>query len=106
LTKSYTTVVGLAPGSTYAFKVYIRNSVGYSIATEISVLAAQKPDMPATPTTSITGGTNVLVSWMEPYDGASPIISYSITFRHADEVSYSVELSNCDGSDSQILSDS
>lgn len=36
----YTTVIGLAPGSTYAFKVYSRNSVGFSIPTFISVLAA------------------------------------------------------------------
>jgi hypothetical protein len=61
LQTSYETVIGLAPGSTYAFKVYTRNSVGFSLSAAISILAAQEPDAPTTPSTEISSGTNLLV---------------------------------------------
>ena len=43
------------------------------------------------------------VSWIAPYDSASPILSYLIYIRHADEVSYSLELSHCDGNEQTIV---
>jgi hypothetical protein len=55
--------------------------------------------------TAIHLGTSVEISWTAPYDSASPITSYTIFVRHADEVSFSLELSNCDGTDATIISE-
>jgi len=71
VSKSYQTTITLTAGATYRFKVEARNSVGYSLkSTEYAILAAQPPNKPATPVTSISG-LNVLVSWTAPYDGGS-----------------------------------
>lgn len=74
---SYTTEVGLQPGATYNFKIYARSSVGLSVPGEIAILCAQVPDQPDKPTTSIDG-LNVRVSWLAPYDGATPITNYQV----------------------------
>ena len=79
---SYQTSVGLSSGSVYEFRVYSRNFVGLSLPTQISVLAAQVPDQPTAPTTAISGGTSVTITWTAPYDGASAIESYKILIRH------------------------
>lgn len=60
--KFYTTLVGLSPGRTYSFRVYARNSVGYSSPAVISILCAQKPNPPVTPITYISN-TSVVVNW-------------------------------------------
>lgn len=99
LSKDYITSVGLSPGGNYGFRVQIRNQVGFSSASEIYIIAAGKPDVPTAPSTSISGGTSVQVLWTAPFDGASVITSYKIYIRHADEISYSLELSSCDGSE-------
>lgn len=101
--REYTTQIGLLAGETYTFRVYARNSVGFSPATEISILVAEVPDQPNVPT-SIYSYPNVILSWINPYDGASPITSYQITIRHTDGVTFSPELNYCDGSDSSIVS--
>jgi hypothetical protein len=74
---TYTTTVGLSPGSTYNFRVYARSSVGLSLPGEIAILCGQKPDAPEAPVTSIDG-MNLVVSWVAPYDGATPITSYKV----------------------------
>lgn len=41
------TVVNLAPGTYYKFKVESRNAYGYSVySNEVTILAAQTPDAP------------------------------------------------------------
>lgn len=48
------TATGLTAGTTYAFKVYSRNSDGFSFgSSSVSILAAQVPDTPSAPTTTI-----------------------------------------------------
>lgn len=55
---SYTTTIPLLKGQTYNFKVEARNTVGYSLHSEIlSILVAQVPDQVAEPSTSIDGVT-------------------------------------------------
>jgi len=46
----------------------------------------------------------VIVSWPAPvFDGATPLTSYTILIRHRDEVSYSTELTNCNGATPAVL---
>ena len=71
----YTTEVGLSPGSTYNFRVYSRSSVGLSAPGEIAIICAQIPDVPDAPTTTVDG-SNLVVTWIAPYDGSTPITSY------------------------------
>ena len=62
------TAIGLTAGTTYAFKVYALNSVGYSLGSDPkSILAAQRPDVPSAPSTEISGNF-VKVSWVAPFD--------------------------------------
>ena len=100
---AYTTTTGLQPGKTYNFKVYARNSVGLSLPASVSILAAQISDVPGAPTTQVSG-QNVIVSWPAPlFDGATPLTSYTILIRHRDGVSYSTELTNCNGAMPAVL---
>jgi hypothetical protein len=41
---------------------------------------------------------DIIVSWIAPDNGGSPITSYTIELRHYDEASFSTELVYCDGS--------
>ena len=82
------TTVGLQAGNTYNFRVYARNTVGFSIPAQVSILCAQIANVPATPTTTVSG-SNVVVSWVAPYNGATPITSYTITIRQSDTLTYS-----------------
>jgi hypothetical protein len=61
------------------------------------------PDQPVAPTTQFSG-TDVIVSWSEPSNGGSQITAYTIDFEYSDGVTYGVELTDCDGADSTILS--
>jgi hypothetical protein len=59
-------VVGLTTGVTYKFKVAARNEYGLSFdSNEVFILAAQLPDVPEAPTTTISG-SNVLIDWEMP----------------------------------------
>jgi hypothetical protein len=44
------------------------------------------------------------VTWIEPNNAGSPITHYTIWIRQSDKVTYSLELTNCDGNDSDIVS--
>lgn len=100
--ESYT-ATGLTPGNTYKFKVQSRNSVGYSTySNEVSVLAAQVPDQPATPTTTVSFET-VVVVFSAPYNGGSTITEYQILIRQSDGSTYSQDLTDCNGADSTII---
>jgi len=62
-TKSYLTTVTLSEGNTYNFYVIARNSVGFStVSSTISILAAQKPDMPLNVVTTVVAN-GVTISW-------------------------------------------
>jgi hypothetical protein len=48
--------------------------------------------------TTVVSNTNVVITWAAPFNGGSPITSYTILIRQSDGVSYSTELNFCDGS--------
>jgi hypothetical protein len=76
-TKSYT-ATGLTEGTSYVFKVAARNSVGVSaLSNQVRILAAQIPDVPSAPLTTVSGD-NVVISWTKPYTGGSEITSYVV----------------------------
>lgn len=78
LSSSYTTTISLQAGSTYKFKVQSRTAYGYSEdSSEVYVKVARIPDVPANVQTSQLG-SNVVISWSEPYNGGSVITSYDI----------------------------
>ena len=71
-------------GTTYVFYIQARSEFSYSeYSTPISVLAAEKPAKPATPTTSIDGD-NVLIDWTAPDNMGSAITGYIIEVMHSD----------------------
>jgi hypothetical protein len=58
------TSTSLYSGSTYSFKVKARNDIGYSELSEsFEILAAQIPDIPSAPTTTILDRWNVVIDW-------------------------------------------
>lgn len=58
----------LSPRVTYTFKVSARNDFGYSPnSTVVSILAAQMPDRPNAPTTSLSR-TKLIIDWDAPFD--------------------------------------
>jgi hypothetical protein len=79
---------GLVAGTTYNFKVQAKNGYGLSAYSNIAtILAAQRPDTPAAPTTAVSGA-NVVISWTQPFTGGSAITSYVILVRLFDSISY------------------
>jgi hypothetical protein len=46
----------------------------------------------------------ITVTWQAPDNGGAEITAYSIFFRESDGTSYSLELSECDGSQPAIIS--
>lgn len=87
----------LTPGTTYTFKVQAKNSFGTSSYSEAkSILAAQQPDTPLAPTSSIEG-SSVKFEWQEPFTGGSQITAYTIKIRLQDGISFMSELANCNG---------
>jgi hypothetical protein len=102
------TLDGFIMGTTYVFKVKSRNqfdfSTGYS--NEVTILAAMTPEKPLAPVTSVTIGAtttdNVIITWTAPYDNGSPILGYKVYVRQ-DNLIYTMETTNCDGSQTDIM---
>jgi len=46
-----------------------------------------------------------VISWLAPFDQGSPLTSYKVEIRQSDNVTYSLELTNCDASQSKYLTD-
>lgn len=57
--------------------------------------------MPSAPTTTVSG-SNVVISWAAPNNNGSPIVGYVIQIRQSDGVTFSVDITSCDGSKSTI----
>ena len=75
---------------------------GYSVFSQIiSILAAQAPTQPTAPTTTISGNS-VLIDWVQPNQNGSPITSYFV-FIQQNDLSFGVDLANCDGSTATIV---
>jgi len=67
------------------------------------VLAAQKPNVPNAPTTTIAG-SNVQITWTLSSDGGSAVTSFSVRIRQVDEVTFTPDLTDCNGSNQSIIS--
>jgi hypothetical protein len=85
----------LTAGSTYYFKVAAFNLVGYGAdSSEVNVMAAAKPSVPAAPTTSKISNTSVIIAWVLPADGGSPITGYTVAIKN-NVGSFITESANC-----------
>lgn len=105
ITTTTFTAEDLTPGTTYSFKIQSRNLFGNSLDSTpvVSILAAQMPDRPAAPTTSLSG-TSLTIDWNAPFDQGKEIDYYKIYILKSDLTTYSLELNDCDGSNPSIVS--
>lgn len=81
-------ITGLTNGTSYTFKIKAMNSVGYSGTNLVTVIPAVVPIAPGVPT-AIAGNGSATVSWSAPYNGGSPIISYTVIPSSGSEVTVS-----------------
>lgn len=98
------TLSSFNPGVTYTFRVKSRSAFDFSVAysNEVSILAASNPAQPAAPTTQVSG-LNVIIDWTPaPDDNGSPITSYKVFIRQNNLI-YSEELVNCNGSLADVM---
>jgi hypothetical protein len=72
------------------------------VSNEIEVLTAQIPDQPEIPVTSFANDV-FTVTWVAPASNGNVISKYSVLIRQSDGTTYSEELTDCDGSDTTIL---
>ena len=87
----------LVAGSSVTARVLALNVVGssaYSTAGNGAVFVA--PSVPAAPTTANSGSTNVLITWVAPAQGSTPITGYSVAIRQSNGVTYTA-YSGCTG---------
>ena len=97
------TYSGLVSGSNYKFKVIARNLVGTSAESSIvTIRAAKLPTAPTSVTTAVSN-RNVIVTWTAQSDGGSPIYEYVVLVRESDGVTYTRDMVNCPGTDSNAL---
>lgn len=77
---TYLTSETLISGDNYELKIQARNTVGYSLFSEtIIVRVARIPDIPTEVETAINlAERTITFSWLNPYDGGSPIFEYFI----------------------------
>jgi titin len=85
--QEYTTSVPLTPDAIYTFKVAARNSVGLgAISNFVQIRAAEVPlkpiDLINVP--EITTAYQIGLDWNAPtYDGGSPILDYSLSYKES-----------------------
>jgi hypothetical protein len=78
------TALNLNQGTVYSFRVQARNSYGYSgFSNIVSILAAQEPDVPASPFTTFNFD-HVTIDWYAPDNAGSIITHYTILIRQGD----------------------
>jgi hypothetical protein len=83
--------------------VQSRNAWSYSdFTSEIVILAAEKPSVPLAPTTSWSND-QVTIVWQTPASNGAEITSYQILIRQSDGLTFSEDLTNCDGSQAAIM---
>ena len=88
----------MTPGAYYSFKVEARNTVGYSLYSEVlTILCAQPPDQIDPPTT-VESSSQVILTWDAPWNGGAQITAYQVKFLQSDDSTYTESTSLCDGS--------
>jgi hypothetical protein len=77
----WTSIGGLAPGTTYYFWAQEHNSAGWSgWSNRVQATTLRVPDPPTTPAISNVLATSVTVSFAPNYDGGSPINYYWVGY--------------------------
>ncbi len=100
---AYTTF-GRIPDAIYTFKIQARNLVGFSsFSSEVVIRAAARPSTPVAPTTSVISNTAVTVLWTPPNNGGSAITSYTVWIQQSDGITFSTELTSCNGANASVL---
>lgn len=95
-------VQGVSRGFTYEFKISGTNVYGPSVYTDaISIMAAQSPSKPAAPTT-VQNAENIIINWVAPQSGGSPITSYRLLIMKQDGT-FEEDKTNCDGSTAAVI---
>jgi hypothetical protein len=95
--------ISLTRGVLYTFSIQSRTIYGYSDSTaELPLLCAIPPDAPGTPTTAVEGG-QVVIDWPSTNENGAEIINYKVYIQHSDGVNYSIESSECDGTQPEVL---
>ena len=83
------TISGLSTSTTYLARIRARHEYGTGNYTPqesaITGASATRPGTPAAPTFSNITEDSVLVSWIAPNDGGSPITSYAVQHRRPGE---------------------
>ena len=71
---------------------------------QLPLVAAQEPETPQTPTTSINEVDNIVkVTWSAPATNGAPIIGYRVLIRESDLNTYSENAADCDGTVPAII---
>lgn len=97
-------VTSLTPGTTYEFKIEAKNEYGYSdYSSTLSLLCAYISATPTSVVTSIDGST-VKIAWSLTTTNGTPITSYKVHILEIGTATYTLESSDCDGTDSTIIS--
>lgn len=95
-------VTGLNAGDSYRFQVESRNDAYHSNPTsEISVLCAAIPAVPAAPTVS-NFNEFIAIDWEAPNNNGLPILSYTVLTKKLDG-SFVQDLSFCVSDDADLL---
>lgn len=82
------TVSTVQPGQVYNFKLQAKNIYGWGeFSQTLAVAAAGVPEQMSIPVTTNVG-TDIVVTWQQPYDTSAPITAYSVFFRGADRNLY------------------
>jgi hypothetical protein len=96
-TEFSTTFTGLARGTTYNFEVCAKNIHGLATnCTNLDVTTANVPSTMSVPVVAQEAGSKkVKISWSEPEDNHSSIISYQI-FMKKNLTEVELDFSTCD----------
>lgn len=97
---------GLSTDILYKFRYRTRSKYGWSegFSPELSSRTATMPSsVPNTLSFSVIDELIVRIGWDQPYNGGSPVLSYTILFQAKDGETFSTLDTYCDGSTTAIL---
>lgn len=73
------TATSVTPGISYSFKVTAINDVGEGpLSDPVTIIAATVPDSPTIPTLVSQSQTEIVISWVAPADGGSPLLDFLV----------------------------
>lgn len=105
LLDTFTVTSGVTRSAQYVFKHRAANIFGWGdYSTAVTITAATKPDPMDTVVTTITSDSKVRISFVAPDNRGDTIASYQILILSSDLATYLEDTTDCDGSDSTIMS--